>query len=76
MDLAAWRADDEDEEIEQTEESAEVPTTVTPIFEELNPDLILAAVERARESLSERRRFEYEVWLARKFKDLKCVITC
>lgn len=66
MDLAAWRSEDEDEEIEQTEESAEAPTTVTPIFEELNPDLILAAVERARESLSERRRFEYEVWLARK----------
>lgn len=64
--MAAWRSEGEDEEVEQTEESAETPTTVTPIFEELNPDLILAAVERARESLSERRRFEYEVWLARK----------
>ena len=41
----------------------EQSTTQAPILEDLNQDVILAAMERARESLTERRRFEYEAWL-------------
>lgn len=66
LDLSAWKTNDDAEDIEQTDEFTEATTTVAPLLEELNPDLILAAVERARETLGVRRRFEYETWLARK----------
>lgn len=70
LDLSAWKTNGDDaddvEPIEDSAETAAAATTVAPLLEELNSDLILAAVERARESLGERRRFEYETWLARK----------
>lgn len=34
---------------------------------ELSPELIEAAVERAKQELEQRKRFEYEVWRSRKF---------
>lgn len=33
---------------------------------ELSPELIEAAVERAKQELEQRKRFEYEVWRSRK----------
>lgn len=67
LDLSAWKSDEDYVDIEQSEETADIATTVAPLLEELNPELIQAAVERARETLLERKRFEYEAWLARTF---------
>lgn len=66
LDLSSWKSEDDSTSTE-TLEDIEPITTPAPFLDELNPDLINAAVERAREGLSERRRFEYEAWLARKF---------
>lgn len=66
LDLSAWKSDEESLDVETSEELAEVATTVAPLFDDLDPKLIRAAMDRARESLTERRRFEYEAWLERK----------
>lgn len=39
-------------------------------IKELSPELIEAAVERAKQELEERKHFEYEVWRARKTSNL------
>lgn len=50
----------------QDDELVAIPGSES-ILDELNPDLVKAAMERARETLDDRRRFEYEAWLNRKF---------
>lgn len=65
LDLSAWVAE---EEPEFTTESADLESeAVAPSVEELNEDIIEAAVQKAKMSLNERNRFEYEAWLARKY---------
>lgn len=66
LDLSSWKSEDDSTSTEALEDIEPI-TTPAPFLDELNPELINAAVNRAKESLSERRRFEYEAWLARKF---------
>lgn len=61
--MSAWIADEELEFV--TEDDLEVDT-VAPSIEELNEDIINAAMEKAKLDLNERNRFEYEAWLSRK----------
>lgn len=68
--MSSWRSEDDSTSTEGLEELEPI-TTPAPFLDELNPDLINAALERAKESLTERRRFEYEAWLSRKC--LNCV---
>lgn len=65
FDLRPWQSNtDEIEAIEHVEVEPEVKEVIS----ELSPDLLEAAVERAKIELEERKRFEYESWLARKFE--------
>ncbi|XP_037051362.1 uncharacterized protein LOC119085170 [Bradysia coprophila] len=64
LDLTSWKSEDDSASTENLDDIEPI-TTPAPFLDELNPDLISAAVERAKEGLSERRRFEYETWLAR-----------
>ncbi|XP_037959455.1 myeloperoxidase-like [Teleopsis dalmanni] len=61
FDLRPWYANAEDEE---PIEHVEVEPEVKEAIKELNPDLIEAAIERARTELEDRKRFEYESWRA------------
>lgn len=70
LDLSSWKSQDDSASTEGLEDIEPI-TTPAPFLDELNPDLISAAVERAKESLTERRRFEYEAWLSRKFSYIK-----
>lgn len=67
----SWKSNDDSDATEGPEELFEATTTVAPILDELNPELIHAAIAKAKENLSERRRFEYEAWVARKCKQKK-----
>lgn len=66
LELSAWKAEEDAVVEEHTDEGDAIAQQNENIFEDLNPDLLRAAVERARESMDERRRFEYQAWLARK----------
>lgn len=66
LELSAWKAEEDAVVEEHTPEGDAAVQETENIFEDLNPDLLRAAVERARESMDERRRFEYQAWLARK----------
>lgn len=61
LDLSAWQSDEEPELA--TEATNVEEETVAPSFEEINADLVQAAIEKAKIDLNERARFEYEVWL-------------
>lgn len=65
LDLSSWKSEDDSTSTEGLEDIEPI-TTPAPFLDELNPDLINAALERAKESLTERRKFEYEAWLSRK----------
>lgn len=68
FDLRPWQTNvDEDA---ASIEHVEVEPEVKEVIGELSPELLEAAVERAKLELEERKRFEYESWLARKFFDL------
>lgn len=70
LDLSAWVSEEEPEYT--TESDAEVEAeTVSPNIEELNADILLSAMEKAKKDLNERNRFEYEAWLARKLHAAK-----
>jgi peroxidase len=61
LDLSAWKS----EEIEVVEETSETSLGPhVPELEELNPEIVKAALERAKQELMERKKMEYEVWLA------------
>ncbi|XP_013100427.2 uncharacterized protein LOC106082459 [Stomoxys calcitrans] len=61
LDLRPWQSVvDETASIEHVEVEPEVKEVIS----ELNPELLEAAVERAKLELEERKRFEYESWLA------------
>ncbi|KAH8389184.1 hypothetical protein KR200_003942, partial [Drosophila serrata] len=59
FDLKAWQVNPEDE---VHVEHVEVEPATKEAIAELSPELIEAAVERAKQELEERKRFEYEVW--------------
>jgi len=48
-------------------EHVEVEPATKEAIAELSPELIEAAVERAKQELEERKRFEYEVWRTSRF---------
>lgn len=52
---------------EQVEELVATPGAGS-ILDELEPELVKAAMQRARDSLDERRRFEYQAWLNGEFQ--------
>lgn len=64
--MAAWLADEEPEYTTESDADIEVDT-VSPNIEELNAEIVLSAMKKAKKDLNERNRFEYEAWLARKF---------
>lgn len=61
LDLSAWQSDEEPEYT--TESSEEDEETAAPNVEEINEDLIKAAIEKAKAGLHDRARFEYQSWL-------------
>lgn len=71
FDLRPWKVNSE-EEIHL--EHVEVEPDTKEAIKELSPELIEAAVERAKQELEERKRFEYEVWRARKENPLISII--
>lgn len=60
LDLSAWKSEEEPEFTTEADLEAE---TVTAAVEDINEDLIKAAIEKAKVDLNERARFEYESWL-------------
>ncbi|XP_055851679.1 uncharacterized protein LOC129915962 isoform X2 [Episyrphus balteatus] len=68
LDLRAWKADPNEEE---TKERIEETPEVKEVIREISPDLLEAAVERAKEELYARKRFEYDSWLAQGGIDAK-----
>lgn len=64
LDMAAWVADEEPEYTTESDADIEVET-IAPSIEELNAEIVLSAMEKAKKDLNERNRFEYEAWLAR-----------
>lgn len=69
LDLTAWTSNGESDFTTEHEHLID-PTTTTaaPLIDEvgLDSDLINSAFEKAKKSLNERKRFEYQAWLARK----------
>lgn len=65
LDVSAWIAEEEPEFTTEADAEAQ-PDTVEPSIEELNAEIVLNAMEKAKKDLNERNRFEYEAWLARK----------
>lgn len=63
FDLRPWLNNPEEED---PIEHVEVEPEVKEVISELNPELLEAAVERAKMELEDRKRFEYESWLSRK----------
>lgn len=62
--MSPWLNNPEEEEhIEHVEFEPEVKEVIG----ELNPELLEAAIERAKIELDDRKRFEYESWLTRRF---------
>ncbi|XP_037820579.1 uncharacterized protein LOC119609748 [Lucilia sericata] len=61
FDLRPWLNNPEEEE---SIEHVEIEPVVKEVMSELNPELLEAAVERAKMELEERKRFEYESWMA------------
>jgi hypothetical protein len=62
LDLSSWQVEDP---VSVVEEPVEVEaTTVTEEIEELSPELLKEAIERAKDELIARKKFEYESWLA------------
>lgn len=70
LDLSAWSANGDYDFSTEHEEHFPDPTTTTaaPILEDIGLDstVIKLAIEKAKKNLDERKRFEYEAWLARK----------
>lgn len=66
FDLKPWQVNPEDE---VHVEHVEVEPDTKEAIAELSPELIEAAVERAKQELEERKRFEYEVWRTRKLEN-------
>lgn len=62
LDLSPWKLD----KIEHVEDSIQ-ETTQTPELQELSPEMIQTALERAKEELIARKKFEYESWVTREF---------
>jgi hypothetical protein len=65
LDLSSWKVETEDPIYEDEEfvESTDAPEIQTEV-EEISSDLIQEAIERAKSELINRRRLEYESWLA------------
>lgn len=74
LDLSAWSANGDYDFTTEHEEHFPDPTTTTiaPHLEDigLDSDVIKLAVEKAKKNLNERKRFEYEAWLARKWMNV------
>lgn len=64
FDLRPWKLNSDEDEIHL--EHIEVEPDTKEAIAELSPELIEAAVERAKQELEQRKRFEYEVWRSRK----------
>lgn len=67
LDLSTWKFEDNNY-VEDTLEE----TTRMPDVEELDTEQIKEALRKAQEDLIARKRFEYEVWLERKFIKFSC----
>lgn len=63
LDVTPWRSETE----EEVEEDVEEQTPTPPELAELNIDVIEKAIAKAKDQLIERKRFEYESWVNRKF---------
>ncbi|XP_036328588.1 uncharacterized protein LOC118740935 isoform X2 [Rhagoletis pomonella] len=61
LDLRPWRSSTE---VDEMHEHVEMEPEVKEAISEINIELLEAAVERAKVELEERKRFEYESWLA------------
>lgn len=61
LDLTAWKSEDI-EIVEETSETSLSPHV--PELEDLNPEVVHEAMERARQELVTRNKLEYESWLA------------
>jgi peroxidase len=60
LDLSAWKS----EEIEIVEETSETSTAPhVPELDDLSPEIVQEALERARQELTLRKKLEYESWL-------------
>ncbi|XP_055595817.1 uncharacterized protein LOC129746262 [Uranotaenia lowii] len=58
LDLTPWRSEVD----ESVEEILDAPTTTPPELAELDLDVINQAINKAKDKLNERKRFEYESW--------------
>ena len=63
IDLSPWQSNPE--EVESVEH-VEVKPEVKEVINEMNTEMLEAAIERAKLEMEERKRFEYEAWLSRK----------
>lgn len=61
LDVSSWKTDT----VEHIEDSIQ-ETTQMPEIQDLSPEMLQTALERAKEELIARKKFEYESWLARK----------
>lgn len=66
--MSVWKSNEDSDATEGPEQLSEPITTVAPILDELDPEMIRGAIEKAKENLNERKRFEYEAWLERNSK--------
>lgn len=69
LDLSAWKVDEPNYLIDDEEDFI---TERPAALEELSSEILNEAIERAKEELNERKRFEYETWLAREYHN-RCV---
>lgn len=61
LDLSAWKT----KEIEVVDEELETSVAPhVPEFDDLNPEIVQEALERARQELIARKKLEYDSWLA------------
>lgn len=63
IDLTPWQSQPaEEDDVEHVEVEPEIKETL----KEMNQEMLEAAIERAKLEMEERKRFEYESWLASK----------
>lgn len=77
LDLSAWQTDEEPEFTTEPFEGETAETSVTPhaTSEEISEDILKEAIEKAKASMNERAKFEYESWLYGKIEDFVVVLT-
>lgn len=64
LDLSSWQVIEQDYADEDDEEQAAVDPAFADDLEEITPELLKSAVDRAKEELIARKKFEYESWIS------------